>query len=58
VLFGALVGGPDGNDRFTDSRNNIMNNKVACDYNAGFQGAIAGMFIIKLKFGVSIHYGV
>lgn len=49
VLFGALVGGPDGNDRFTDSRNNIINNKVTCDYNAGFQGAIAGMFIFKIE---------
>jgi hypothetical protein len=48
VLFGALVGGPDGNDRYTDSRNSITNNKVACDYNAGFQGAIAGMFISEI----------
>jgi hypothetical protein len=51
VLFGALVGGPDGNDRYTDSRNSITNNKVACDYNAGFQGAIAGMFISEM-----LHY--
>ena len=48
MLFGALVGGPDGNDRYTDSRNSITNNKVACDYNAGFQGAIAGMFISEI----------
>ena len=49
VLFGALVGGPDGNDRYTDSRNSITNNKVACDYNAGFQGAIAGMFKSEIE---------
>lgn len=45
TLYGALVGGPDGNDVYTDSRNNFINNEVACDYNAGFQGAVAG----KLK---------
>lgn len=49
VLFGALVGGPDGNDRYTDSRNSITNNKVACDYNAGFQGAIAGIFKFEIE---------
>lgn len=42
ILYGALVGGPDGNDRYTDRRTNVMNNGVKCDYNAGFQGAVAG----------------
>lgn len=43
VLYGALVGGPGKNDDYTDSRSNYINNEVACDYNAGFQSAIAGM---------------
>jgi hypothetical protein len=36
------VGGPGQNDQYTDDRNNYINNEVACDYNAGFQGAVAG----------------
>ncbi|XP_062574049.1 endoglucanase E-4-like [Saccostrea cucullata] len=42
VLYGALVGGPDVNDAYTDSRQNFQSNEVACDYNAGFQSAVAG----------------
>nr|KAG5688841.1 hypothetical protein BaRGS_004518 [Batillaria attramentaria] len=42
TLYGALVGGPDGSDGYKDSRNNYVNNEVACDYNAGFQTAVAG----------------
>lgn len=41
ILFGALVGGPDSGDNYTDDRNNYTNNEVACDYNAGFTGALA-----------------
>ncbi|CAG5118659.1 unnamed protein product [Candidula unifasciata] len=43
TLFGALVGGPGQMDDYKDDRNNYVNNEVACDYNAGFQGAIAGL---------------
>ncbi|KAK7471381.1 hypothetical protein BaRGS_00035987 [Batillaria attramentaria] len=43
TLYGALVGGPDGSDGYKDSRNNYVNNEVACDYNAGFQTAVAGL---------------
>ncbi|KAI0211182.1 hypothetical protein LSAT2_004007 [Lamellibrachia satsuma] len=43
VLYGALVGGPDGNDQYTDSREDFKANEVATDYNAGFQSAIAGL---------------
>lgn len=43
VLFGALVGGPDAADGYEDVRNNYTENEVACDYNAGFTGAIARM---------------
>ena len=42
VLNGALVGGPDQNDYYEDVRSNFVFNEVACDYNAGFQGALAG----------------
>ena len=44
TLFGALVGGPDSNDNYTDDRNNYINNEVACDYNAGFTGLLAKMY--------------
>ena len=42
VLYGALVGGPGRNDDYQDKRSNYVNNEVACDYNAGFQTAVAG----------------
>jgi hypothetical protein len=48
VLTGALVGGPDSNDSYTDSRSDYISNEVATDYNAGFQSAVAGL----LKAGV------
>lgn len=44
ILFGALVGGPDSGDGYTDDRNNYTNNEVACDYNAGFTGALAKLY--------------
>ncbi len=44
ILFGALVGGPDSNDNFSDDRNNYTTNEVACDYNAGFTGALAKLY--------------
>jgi hypothetical protein len=43
VLNGALVGGPNQNDGYTDDRTNYIHNEVTCDYNAGFQGALAGL---------------
>ena len=42
TLCGALVGGPDQSDGYKDERSNYVMNEVACDYNAGFQTAIAG----------------
>merc|ERR1712062_964666 len=42
-LIGALVGGPDQNDNYNDSRDDYISNEVACDYNAGFQTALAGL---------------
>lgn len=43
ILYGALVGGPDSNDQYTDSRTDYIANEVATDYNAGWQGAIAAL---------------
>jgi len=43
VLYGALVGGPGQTDNYEDKRDNYVNNEVACDYNAGFQSAVAGL---------------
>merc|ERR1711976_1141498 len=43
VLYRALVGGPDQWDNYEDRRDDYIKNEVACDYNAGFQGALAGL---------------
>lgn len=42
TLYGALVGGPSMDDSFSDSRSDYYQNEVTCDYNAGFQSAVAG----------------
>ncbi len=44
ILYGALVGGPDRNENYTDDRANFKTNEVATDYNAGFTGAVAKMY--------------
>ncbi|KAH3862175.1 hypothetical protein DPMN_025141, partial [Dreissena polymorpha] len=49
VLYGALVGGPGQNDDYTDSRNDYVKNEVACDYNAGFQSAVAGIKALYMR---------
>jgi len=41
TLYGALVGGPDVDDNYVDDREDYVANEVACDYNAGFQSAVA-----------------
>ncbi|WP_458008555.1 glycoside hydrolase family 9 protein [Flavobacterium sp. PL002] len=41
TLYGALVGGPDAADDYTDSRSDYIKNEVATDYNSGFSGALA-----------------
>ena len=41
-LVGALVGGPDQNDQFSDARNDTYN-RVSITNNAGFQTALAGL---------------
>lgn len=44
TLFGALVGGPDASDGYTDSISDYQKNEVADDYNAGFTGALAKLY--------------
>lgn len=43
IIYGALVGGPDSNDAYNDAITDYICNEVACDYNAGFIGALAKM---------------
>jgi len=43
TLNGALVGGPDMDDKYTDDRSNYMQNTVGVDLNSGFQSALAGL---------------
>ncbi|KAG0072414.1 hypothetical protein BGZ89_006442 [Linnemannia elongata] len=43
TLYGALVGGPDKNDRFLDERDKWEQSEVALDYNAPFNGLMAYM---------------
>ncbi len=44
TLYGALVGGPDASDNYTDTVTDYCANEVACDYNAGFTGLLAAMY--------------
>ena len=44
TLYGALVGGPDASDNYTDTVSDYNKNEVACDYNAGFTGLLAKMY--------------
>ena len=48
-LYGALVGGPDSNDNYADVRSDYVKNEVACDYNAGFQSAVAALRQLQSK---------
>lgn len=48
-LTGALVGGPNIYDDFIDRRTNYVQNDVACDFNAGFQSALAGTLLYKFE---------
>ncbi|KAF9423030.1 hypothetical protein BGZ76_003708 [Entomortierella beljakovae] len=41
TIYGALVGGPDKNDRFNDIRSDWSQSEVALDYNAPFNGLMA-----------------
>ncbi|KAI8147607.1 Six-hairpin glycosidase-like protein [Fennellomyces sp. T-0311] len=41
ILYGAVVGGPDHDDKFYDERNDWAQTEVALDYNAPFLGLVA-----------------
>lgn len=43
TIYGALVGGPNKNDEFTDTRWDYQSAEVALDWNAGFTGMLAGL---------------
>lgn len=44
ILYGALVGGPGSNEKYSDDVTDYTHNEVACDYNAGFVGSLAKMY--------------
>lgn len=44
ILYGALCGGPDGDEKYIDDRNNYIYNEVAIDYNAGYVAALGGLY--------------
>ena len=44
LLIGALVGGPDGEENWSDDRNDWVRNEVGVSYNAGLTGALAKMY--------------
>ncbi len=44
VLYGALVGGPDGSDQHNDVTADWVYNEVTIDYNAAFVGAAAAIY--------------
>ncbi|MBN2532329.1 MAG: glycoside hydrolase family 9 protein [Spirochaetales bacterium] len=46
VLWGALVGGPDGDDNHVDDTTDFVYNEVGVDYNAAFAGALAGHYLL------------
>ncbi|XP_025831030.1 endoglucanase 13 [Agrilus planipennis] len=49
ILYGAVVSGPDENDYYEDSREEFLYNEVTLDYNAGFQGVVAGLIYFDNK---------
>ncbi|MEL6580990.1 MAG: glycoside hydrolase family 9 protein [Cyanobacteria bacterium J06621_12] len=44
LLVGALVGGPDQQDNWSDDRSDWVKNEVGVGYNAAFTGALAKMY--------------
>ncbi|XP_012938664.1 endoglucanase E-4 [Aplysia californica] len=49
ILYGALVGGPGEDDDYVDSRSDYIHNEVGCDYNGGFQSAVAALRYVELQ---------
>ncbi len=46
TLYGALVGGPNASDAYTDSIGDFISNEVAVDYNAAFSGVLAKAMLL------------
>lgn len=46
ILYGALVGGPDTNDKHIDKTSDYQYNEVTLDYNAGLVFASAGLYAL------------
>jgi len=49
LLVGALVNGPNKNDKFEDNRSNSRSNQVSIEGNAGFQSTVAGLLHHQMK---------
>ena len=45
TIYGALAGGPNDQDKYIDKANEYQYAEVAIDYNAGFVGALAGLYL-------------
>ncbi|MDO5560188.1 MAG: glycoside hydrolase family 9 protein [Oscillospiraceae bacterium] len=56
TLYGALVGGPDSTGAYDDVITNYTTNEVACDYNAGFTGALAKLYS-RYKGQTLVNFG-
>ena len=48
TLYGALVGGPDEKDGYVDDCQDYKHSECSVDYNAGYQGAVAGLKHLSL----------
>lgn len=48
TLYGALVGGPDEKDGYVDDCHDYKHSECSVDYNAGYQGAVAGLKHLSL----------
>lgn len=44
ILYGAVVGGPQGDTGYAEDRGDYVQNEVATDYNSGFTSAVAALF--------------
>ncbi|GFO42609.1 endoglucanase [Plakobranchus ocellatus] len=49
TLYGALVGGPGPRDEYLDTREDYIHNEVSCEYNGGFQSAVAALRHLELN---------
>lgn len=50
VLVGAVVGGPDERDVWTNDRSNIMTNSVSLDFNSALQSSIAVLRQFQIEY--------